>query len=110
MEGLESEWMSNTGTSGVEQHVWFRNLPASLPSGLWKGTKKQNVTVHLPWSKRAEWRAWVASAPSGHTFAFNGVANTLPERRNDVGTWTATVMQNVTWWKDLDAPTLVLVK
>ena len=32
------------------------------------------------------------------------------EHRNDVGTWQAGVMQNVTWWKDLDAPTLVLVK
>ncbi len=110
MEGLEAEWMSNSGTSGVGQHVWFRNLPASLPSGLWQGTKKQNVTVHLPWSKRAEWREWVASAPSGHMFAFNGVANTLPERRNDVGTWTATVMQNVTWWKDEEAPALFVIR
>ena len=110
MEGLEVEWLSNTGTAGVEQHVWFRNLPASLPSGLWQGTKKQNITVHLPLSQEKEWREWVASAPSGHTFTFKGVAATLPEHRNDVGTWLSSVMQNVTWWKDVEAPTVIVVK
>ena len=29
---------------------------------------------------------------------------------NDVGTWLSGVTQNVTWWKDLDMPTLVLLK
>ena len=110
MEGIEAEWLSNSGTAGVEQHVWFCNLPASLPSGLWQGTKKLNVTVHLPWSKKDEWREWVASGPSGHTFTFNGAAKTLPEHRNDVGTWTASIQQYVTWWKDLDAPTVLLIK
>ncbi len=110
MESLSSEWFAYTGTEGVEQHVWFRNLPATLPSDLWKGTKKQNVTVHLPWSKQKEWRAWVASGPSGHTFAFEGETKTLPEHRNEVGTWQSGVLQYVTWWKDVDAPTLVLFK
>ena len=48
--------------------------------------------------------------PPGHTFTFNGATKTLPEHRNDVGTWKAGVVQNVTWWKDLDMPTLVLLK
>ena len=110
VEAIENEWISNTGTAGVEQHVWFRNLPATLPSTLWTGTKKLNVTVHLPWSKRKEWREWVASGPSGHTFTFDGATKTLPEHRNEVGTWQAGVLQNVTWWKDLDEPTLVLLQ
>ena len=110
MESLSSEWFAYTGTDGVGQHVWFRNLPASLPSGLWKGTKKLNVMVHLPWSQEKEWRAWVASAPSGHTFAFDGTTGILPAHRNEVGTWTAGVQQHVTWWKDIDSPTLLLLK
>ena len=51
-----------------------------------------------------------ASAPSGHTFAFGGATGILPEHRNDFGTWTANVMQNVTWWKDEDAPTVVVLR
>jgi hypothetical protein len=110
MESITANWMEGSGTTGVEQHVWFRNLPASLPSGLWASTKTQNITAHLPWSQRDAWREWVASSPSGHTFTFNGATKTLPEHRNDVGTWKAGVVQNVTWWKDLDMPTLVLLK
>ena len=110
MESITDNWMEGSGTTGVEQHVWFRNLPASLPSGLWASTKTQNITAHLPWSQRDAWREWVASSPSGHTFTFNGATKTLPEHRNDVGTWKAGVVQNVTWWKDLDMPTLVLIK
>lgn len=110
MEGIESQWLEGSGRSGVPQHVWFRNLPASLSSGLWSGTTVQNITVHLPWSQRDAWREWVASGPSGHTFKFNGATGTLPEHRNDIGTWTAGKEQYVTWWKDLEAPTLVLIK
>ena len=110
MEGIEAEWLSNSGTAGVEQHVWFRNLPESLPSDLWTGTKAKNITVHLPWSKQKEWREWVASAPSGHTFKFNGVSGTLPEHRNDIGTWTAGKEQYVTWWKDSDSHFAITVR
>ena len=110
MEGIESQWLEGSGRSGVPQHVWFRNLPSSLPSGLWNGSTTLNITVHLPWSQQKEWRAWVASAPSGHTFTFNGVSGTLPEHRNDIGTWTAGKEQYVTWWKDVDAPTMALIR
>lgn len=91
-------------------HVWFRNLPATLSSSLWTGTTKQKLTIHLPWSQETAWREWVATGPSGHTFTFNGATKRLPEHRNDVGTWKAGVVQNVTWWKDLDMLTLVLLK
>ena len=110
MESLSSEWFSNTGVSGVEQHVWFRNLPATLPSDLWKGTKKQNIMVHLPWSKEKEWRAWVESAPSGHTFTFNNTTKTLPEKIDDVGTWKSSITQNVTWWKDSDSRLAITIR
>ena len=110
MESITGQWLDGSGRTGVEQHVWFRNLPASLPSDLWTGTKVKNITVHLPLSQQKEWRAWVASAPSGHTFTFNGVPGTLPEHRNDIGTWTAGKEQYVTWWKDVDAPTLMLIQ
>ena len=110
MESITGQWLDGSGRTGVEQHVWFRNLPASLPSDLWTGTKVKNITVHLPLSQQKEWRAWVASAPSGHTFTFNGVSGTLPEHRNDIGTWTAGKEQYVTWWKDVDAPTMALIR
>jgi len=99
-DSIALEWLSASGTDGVPQHVWFRNLPSSLAAKLWMGTIKQNITIHLPLSKEKEWREWVASAPSGHTFKFNGVSGELPERRNDIGTWTSSVEQYVTWWKD----------
>ena len=102
MESITANWMEGSGTTGIEQHVWFRNLPASLPSGLWAGTKTQNIMIHLPWSQQDAWREWVASGPSGHTFTFNGATKTLPKRRNDIGTWNAGVVQNVTWWNDID--------
>ena len=110
MESITGQWLDSSGRTGVDQHVWFRNLPASLPSDLWAGTKVKNITIHLPWSQEKAWRAWVASAPSGHTFSFNGVSGTLPEHRNDIGTWTAGKEQYVTWWKDVDAPTLTVIK
>ena len=110
LESLGATWLHSSGTINVEQHVWFRNLPASLPSSLWGNTKKHNITIHLPWSKEKEWREWVASAPSGHTFKFNGASGTLPEHRNDTGTWSADVEQYVTWWKDLEAPTVLMIK
>ena len=80
MESITANWMEGSGTTGIEQHVWFRNLPASLPSGLWAGTKTQNIMIHLPWSQRDAWREWVASGPSGHTFTFNNTTKTLPEK------------------------------
>lgn len=110
IETIAMEWLSASGTSGVEQHVWFRNLPTGLSSDLWKGTKKQNIMVHLPWSRRDAWREWVASGPAGHTFTFNKATKTLPEKIDEVGTWLSTVTQNVTWWKDVDAPTVVVVR
>lgn len=107
MESITGQWLDSSGRTGIGQHVWFRNLPASLPSDLWSGTKVKNITIHLPLSQAKAWRDWVASAPSGHTFSFNGVPGTLPEHLNDVGTWTAGKEQYVTWWKDVDAPTLL---
>ena len=109
-DSIALEWLSASGTDGVPQHVWLRSLPSSLASQLWKGTIKQNITIHLPWSKEQEWRDWVASGPSGHTFKFNGVSGTLPEHRNEIGTWTSAVEQYVTWWKDLEAPTVLMIK
>lgn len=109
LESLTGSWVKGTTAAGGV-HVWFRNLPASLPSNVWGETKTQNITAHLPLSKEAEWREWVASAPAGHTFTFNMQTETLPEHPNDVGTWKAGYTQNVTWYKDSDAPTLVLIK
>ena len=100
LESLTGGWVDSFGTAGVEQHIWFRNLPATLPSGLWSNTEKQNIMIHLPWSKQEAWREWVASGPSGHTFTFGGETKTLPRHFNDVGTWSSSVLQNVTWWKD----------
>ena len=110
LESLSSQWFGGTGVEGVEQHIWFRNLPATIPSGLWGDTRSRNITIHLPLSKEKEWREWVASAPSGHTFTFDNKTATLPEHPEDVGTWLSSYTQYVTWWKDRDASTLVLVK
>lgn len=109
LESIASDWLYNVASTG-SAHVWFRNLPASLPSGLWANTKSLNITIHLPWSQEKAWREWVATGPSGHTFTFDGATKTLPENLNDVGTWQSGFTQNVTWWKDVDAPTLVLVR
>ena len=109
LESISGNWVKETAAAGGG-HVWFRNLPATLSSSLWTGTTKQKLTIHLPWSQETAWREWVATGPSGHTFTFDGATKRLPEHRNDVGTWQAGVTQNVTWWKDRDASTLVLVK
>ena len=110
LESLSDRWMDSSGTTGVEQHVWFRNLPSTLPSNLWTNTKKQNITIHLPWSQRDAWIEWVASGPSGHTFTFGGTTKTLPTRKEDVGTWQSGVMQYVTWWVDINEPTIFLLR
>jgi len=55
----------------------------------------------------SEWREWVASGPSGHTFTFNKTTKTLPDTIDGVGTWQSGVTQNVTWWNDSD-PRLVI--
>lgn len=110
MDSITGEWLSESGKSGIPQHVWFRNLPATLPSSLWKGTKDHNITIHLPWSQRDAWREWVASGPADHVFTFGDKTKTLPARRNDVGTWKAGVTQNVTWWKDVDQHFTITVR
>lgn len=109
LETLTSEWVYGMAAGG-DGHIWFRNLPANLPANLWASTTKQTITIHLPWSQRDAWREWVASGPSGHTFTFAGAAKTLPEHLNETGTWQSSVLQNVTWWKDSEPPTLVLIK
>ena len=109
LETLTTEWVYGMAAGG-DGHIWFRNLPANLPAKLWTSTVKQTITIHLPWSQQEAWREWVASGPSGHTFTFNNATKTLPEHLNDVGTWLSGVTQNVTWWKDAEKPTLVLIK
>ena len=110
VETIALEWLSASGTAGVPQHVWFRNLPSSLAAKLWTGTIKQNITIHLPWSQQAAWREWVASEPSGHTFTFNKTTKTLPDTIDGVGTWQAGVTQNVTWWKDSSPYFIIIVR
>ena len=109
LESISANWLYNVASTG-EAHVWFRNLPANLSGSLWANTTTQHITIHLPWSQQDAWREWVASGPSGHTFTFNKATKTLPEHLNDIGTWKASITQNVTWWKDAENPTLVVVK
>ena len=109
LESISGNWVKETAAAGGG-HVWFRNLPATLSSSLWTGTTKQKLTIHLPWSQETAWREWVATGPSGHTFTFDGATKTLPEHRNDVGTWQAGVTQNVTWWKDRDPYFIIVVR
>lgn len=109
IESITGDWLYNVASTG-EAHVWFRNLPPNLSGTLWSNTTKQHITIHLPWSQRDAWRAWVASGPSGHTFTFNGATKTLPEKINDVGTWLSSVTQNVTWWKDRDPYFIIVVR
>ncbi len=109
IESITGDWLYNVASTG-EAHVWFRNLPPNLSGTLWSNTTKQHITIHLPWSQRDAWRAWVASGPSGHTFTFNKTTKTLPEKIDDVGTWSSSVLQNVTWWKDVDPHFMIFVR
>ena len=109
LETLADNWVKGTATAG-NGHIWFRNLPTTLPANLWAGSTKQCFTVHLPWSQQEAWREWVASGPSGHTFTFNNTQKTLPDTLNSRGNWQSGVTQYVTWWKDVDNPTLVIVR
>ena len=110
LESLTAGWVDSFGTAGVEQHIWFRNLPATLPPGLWSNTKKQNIMIHLPWSQQEAWREWVASGPSEHVFTFGGHTKTLPKHLKDVGTWSAGKEQYVTWWRDSDSHFTITVR
>ena len=109
LETLEGRWVKNTAAAGGG-HIWFRNLPANLPSTVWTESLRQKITIHLPWSQQEAWREWVASGPSGHTFTFNKKTKTLPDTIDGVGTWQAGVTQNVTWYKDEIPATMVLIK
>ena len=109
IESITGDWLYNVASAG-EAHVWFRNLPPNLSGTLWSNTTKQHITIHLPWSQRDAWRAWVASGPSGHTFTFNKTTKTLPEKIDDVGTWSSSVLQNVTWWRDSDSHFTITVR
>ena len=108
LEALTTEWVYGMAAGG-DAHIWFRNLPANLPANLWASTTKQTITIHLPWSQQEAWREWVASGPSGHTFTFNKATKTLPDTLDATGTWQSSVTQNVTWWKDSERPTLLLI-
>ena len=109
LEAIADSWVYGIAPSGGA-HIWFRNLPASLPANLWASTTKQTITIHLPWSQQDAWREWVASGPSGHTFTFNKLTKTLPERIDDVGTWQSSITQNVTWWKDSSPHLIIIVR
>lgn len=109
IESLGDRWVKGTAAAGGG-HIWFRNLPANLPSNLWTESLRQKITIHLPWSMESEWREWVASGPSGHTFTFNKTTKTLPDTIDGVGTWQAGVTQNVTWWKDTSPYFIIIVR
>lgn len=107
----DSALMDSCKGGSLERHVWFLGPPpAAFPNQFFNNTDKQFVTLHLPWSQRDAWRAWVASGPSGHTFTFNKATKTLPEKIDDVGTWLSSVTQNVTWWKDVDPHFMIIVR
>lgn len=109
LESITGDWLYNVASTG-EAHIWFRNLPSNLSKTIWSNTTKQHITIHLPWSQQDAWREWVASGPSGHTFTFNNTTKTLPEKIDDTGTWQSGVTQDVTWYKDSEKPTMVLIK
>jgi len=102
--------MSDCKGGSLERHVWFLGPPpAAFPDSFLTSTDRLFVTLHLPWSQQEAWREYAATA-SNATFTFNKATKTLPEKIDDVGTWLSGVTQNVTWWKDIDAPTLVIVR
>ena len=76
---------------------------------MFNGTKREYITIYLPWDYRDEWRTFAATN-SGHNFIFNKQAGALPEKKNELGTWQATITQKVGWWKESPDPLLIFIK
>lgn len=110
IEKLDYSILEGTSSSSAQRKIYLRNFPSGgITSSLFNGTKRECITVYLPWDYRDEWRTFAATN-SGHNFIFNKQAGALPEKMNDVGTWQATITQNVGWWKESPDPLLIFIK
>jgi hypothetical protein len=110
IEKLDYSILEGTSSSSAQRKIYLRNFPSGgITSSLFNGTKRECITVYLPWDYRDEWRTFAATN-SGHNFTFNKKTGVLPEKMNDVGTWQASITQNVTWWKESPDPSLIFIK
>ena len=110
IEKLDYSILEGTSSSTAQRKIYLRNFPSGgITSSLFNGTKRECITVYLPWDYRDEWRTFAATN-SGHNFIFNKQAGALPEKMNELGTWQATITQNVGWWKESPDPLLIFIK
>lgn len=110
IEKLDYSILEGTSSSTAQRKIYLRNFPSGgITSSLFNGTKRECITVYLPWDYRDEWRTFAATN-SGHNFIFNKETGVLPEKMSDVGTWQASITQNVTWWKESPDPLLIFIK
>lgn len=110
IEKLDYSILEGTGSSSAQRKIYLRNFPSGgITSSLFNGTKREYITVYLPWDYQEEWRTFAATN-SGHNFIFNKQAGALPEKKNELGTWQATITQNVGWWKESPDPLLIFIK
>lgn len=110
IEKLDYSILEGTSSSSAQRKIYLRNFPSGgITSSLFNGTKRECITIYLPWDYRDEWRTFAATN-SGHNFIFNEKTGVLPEKMSDVGTWQASITQNVTWWKESPDPLLIFIK
>ncbi len=110
IEKLDYSILEGTSSSTAQRKIYLRNFPSGgITSSLFNGTKRECITIYLPWDYRDEWRTFAATN-SGHNFIFNKETGVLPEKMNDVGTWKATYTQKVGWWQESPDPLLIFIK
>ncbi|MBQ2281809.1 MAG: leucine-rich repeat domain-containing protein [Kiritimatiellae bacterium] len=110
IEKLDYSILEGTSSSSAQRKIYLRNFPSGgITSSLFNGTKRECITIYLPWDYQEEWRTFAATN-SGHNFIFNKQAGALPEKKNELGTWQASITQNVTWWQEFPPPSTIILR
>lgn len=110
IEKLDYSILEGTSSSSAQRKIYLRNFPSGgITSSLFNGTKRECITIYLPWDYQEEWRTFAATN-SGHNFIFNKQAGALPEKKNELGTWQATITQNVGWWQEFPPPSTIILR
>lgn len=81
----------------VDQHIYFANFPArGFSSEAFDGGKRHAVTLHMEWSAKDDWDAWMST---NTVFVTDPPASTYAKGDLEKGSWTDWNMRVwLMWW------------